>query len=112
MAAFLRQSRAEMIQNILAGVHATARIAQQKFRWVSISVASLLATLVLWTALDVLRMALPLRVPQRSTRTLGRRLHERHKGIRPDASLVALDCVLLQPRPHEAVTNRPHDLVE
>jgi hypothetical protein len=32
---FLRQSRAEVIQTILAGVHATARIAQQKFRWVS-----------------------------------------------------------------------------
>jgi hypothetical protein len=29
MAAFLRQSRAEIIQNILAGVHATAHIAQQ-----------------------------------------------------------------------------------
>jgi len=37
----------EVIQIIVSGVHATARIAQQKFRWVSVSVASLLATLVL-----------------------------------------------------------------
>jgi hypothetical protein len=42
VAAFLRQSRADVIQAILAGVHATARIARQKFRWVSFSVASLL----------------------------------------------------------------------
>ncbi len=59
VAAFLRQSRAEVTQTILAGVHATARIAQQKFRWVSLSVASLVATLVLWTTLEVLRVALP-----------------------------------------------------
>jgi hypothetical protein len=59
VAAFLHQPRAEVIQNVLAGVHATARIVQQKFRWVSVSVASLLATLVLWTALEVLRVAVP-----------------------------------------------------
>jgi hypothetical protein len=59
VAAFLRQSREELTQTILAGVHATARVAEQKFRWVSVSVASLLATLVLWTALEVLRVAVP-----------------------------------------------------
>ena len=58
VAAFLRQSRTEVTQSVLAGVHAKARIATQKFRWVSLSVAFLLATLVLWTALQVIRLAL------------------------------------------------------
>jgi hypothetical protein len=59
VAAFLRQSREEVVKEILAGVHATARIAQQKLRWVSISIVYLLATLVLWTALEVVRIAVP-----------------------------------------------------
>jgi hypothetical protein len=58
VASFLRQSREEVVQSILAGVHATARIAQQKFRWVSVSIVCLLATLVLWTALEVLHIAM------------------------------------------------------
>jgi Family of unknown function (DUF5706) len=58
VAAFLRQSRVEVAQNVLAGVHAKARIAQQKFRWVSLSVAFLLATVVVWTVLQVIRLAL------------------------------------------------------
>jgi hypothetical protein len=68
VAAFLRQSREEVTQTILPGVHATARIAHQKFRWVGVSVASLLATLAVWTALEVLRLALPQRAPHRAAR--------------------------------------------
>jgi hypothetical protein len=59
VATFLRQSRVEVTKSVLAEVHATARIAQQKFRWVSLSVIFLLATLVLWTALQVIRLTLP-----------------------------------------------------
>ncbi len=59
VATFLRQSRVEVTRSVLAGVHAKARIAAQKFRWVSLSVVFLLATLVLWTALQVIRLALP-----------------------------------------------------
>lgn len=59
VASFLHQSQAEVIQSVLSGIHATARIAQRKFRWVSFSVAFLLATLVLWTALEVLRIVAP-----------------------------------------------------
>ena len=58
VAAFLHQSRVEVTQIVLAGVHATALIAQRKFRWVSLSVAFLLATLVLWTVLEVSRLML------------------------------------------------------
>jgi hypothetical protein len=59
VATFLRQSRGEVMEGVLAGVHATARIAAQKFRWVSLSVIFLLATLVLWTALQVIHLMLP-----------------------------------------------------
>jgi hypothetical protein len=59
VAAFLRQSRTEVTQSVLAGVHAKARIAQQNFRWVSLSVVFLVGTLVLWTALQIMRLALP-----------------------------------------------------
>jgi hypothetical protein len=59
VAAFLRQSRVEVTKSVLAGVHAKARIADQKFRWVSLSVTFLLATLVLWTALQVIHLVLP-----------------------------------------------------
>jgi hypothetical protein len=56
--AFMQQSQGEVTQTVLAGVHATARIAQQKFRWVSGSVAFLLGALVLWTVLEVIRLVL------------------------------------------------------
>jgi hypothetical protein len=57
VAAFLRQSREELTTSVLVGVHAEARIAQYKFRWVSLSVAFLLATLVVAAALAILRLA-------------------------------------------------------
>jgi hypothetical protein len=59
IATFLRQSRMEVTQTVLAGVHAEARIARRKYRWVSVSVAFLLVTLVLVAGLGVLRIALP-----------------------------------------------------
>ena len=59
VAAFLSQSRVEVTRNILAAVHATARIAYRKFRWVSFSIGFLLATLVLWAPLQVIRVAFP-----------------------------------------------------
>jgi hypothetical protein len=55
---FLRQSPGEVAQQVLADVHATARIAQRKFRWVSLSVAFLLVALVLVAAVGVLHIAL------------------------------------------------------
>ena len=52
--AFMRQSRAEVTESLLLGVHATARIARRKFRWVGLSVAFLLLGLALLAALGVL----------------------------------------------------------
>lgn len=56
--AFLRQSRTQVMENVLAGVHAKAIIAEKKLRWVSRSVVALLATLVLWTLLELLHIVL------------------------------------------------------
>jgi hypothetical protein len=56
IAAFLRQSREQVTQNVLAGVHAKSRIAEQKLQWVSRSVVLLLATLVLWILLQLLHV--------------------------------------------------------
>lgn len=58
-AAFLRQSGVQVMQNVLAGVHAKSRIAEQKLQWVSRSVVMLLATLVVWTVLELLHVVLP-----------------------------------------------------
>jgi cobalamin synthase len=57
--AYLRQSDVEVMESVLAGVHANARIARQKFRWVSLSVTFLLGTLVVVAAIGVIRLALP-----------------------------------------------------
>lgn len=59
VATFMRQSQVEVTQTVLAGVHAEARIARRKFRWVSLSVAFLLVALILVAGLGVLRVAVP-----------------------------------------------------
>jgi hypothetical protein len=59
VATFLGQSRTEVTQNVLAGVHAESRIAQRKFRWVSMSVAFLLVTMVLVAMLGLAHVTLP-----------------------------------------------------
>lgn len=56
-AAMLRQSPVEMLASVLAGVHAKARIARAKYRWVGLSLAFLLASLVLLGAVGVLHAA-------------------------------------------------------
>jgi hypothetical protein len=58
VAGFLRQSRLDLIQSVLAGVHAKARVADHKFRWVRRSVAFLLVALLFVTALGAVRVAL------------------------------------------------------
>lgn len=54
VAALLRQSPAEVLASVLAGVHAKARIARAKYRWVGLSLTFLLASLVLVGAVGVL----------------------------------------------------------
>jgi hypothetical protein len=54
VAAFMRQSRAEVTEGLLREVHATAHIARRKFRWVGLSVGFLLLGLALLAVLGVL----------------------------------------------------------
>jgi hypothetical protein len=58
VAAFLAQSQRDLAQGLLAGVHAKARVANHKFRWVRLSVAFLLLALLVVTALGAVHVAL------------------------------------------------------